>query len=151
MPEIMAGFRFLPSKVLDSDAFNELGKSAKLVLIISLSQVIIGPRNTNISPRRKALSGRYAMMGVSLYLRTCLRSEGSEEQYHSRRSERDCSRRILGNYRDRHTAQYAIFRWSDNWLTYNQKPMAKRKALDPDAKAPGYCHYPNIINKSSEE
>ena len=38
-----------------------------------------------------------------------------------------------------------IFRWSDNWLTYNQKPEAKRKSLDPSSKAPGYCHYPNII------
>ena len=33
------GFRLLPVKVLDSDAFNELSKSAKLVLIISLSQL----------------------------------------------------------------------------------------------------------------
>ncbi|MGO9571981.1 MAG: hypothetical protein ACLP5H_31045 [Desulfomonilaceae bacterium] len=31
------GFRILPVKVLDSDAFNELSKSAKLVLITSLS------------------------------------------------------------------------------------------------------------------
>ncbi len=38
-----------------------------------------------------------------------------------------------------------VFRWSYNWLTYNQKPVAKRKSLDPSAKAPGYCHYPNII------
>ncbi len=31
------GFKFLFSKVLDSDAFNELSKSTKLMLIISLS------------------------------------------------------------------------------------------------------------------
>jgi hypothetical protein len=33
------GFRLLPVKVLDSDAFNELSKSAKIVLIISRGQL----------------------------------------------------------------------------------------------------------------
>jgi hypothetical protein len=33
------GFRILPRRVLDSDAFNELTKSAKLVLILSLDQL----------------------------------------------------------------------------------------------------------------
>jgi hypothetical protein len=42
-----------------------------------------------------------------------------------------------------------VFRWSDNWLTYNQKPVAKRKQIDPSAKAPGYCHYPNIIEHNN--
>jgi len=39
-----------------------------------------------------------------------------------------------------------VFRWSDNWLNYNQKSLAKRKTLDPSAKAPGYCHHPNITS-----
>ena len=43
-----------------------------------------------------------------------------------------------------------VFRWSDNWLTYNQKPLAKRKSLDPSAKAPGYCHYPNIAEYNDQ-
>ncbi|MGO9568747.1 MAG: hypothetical protein ACLP5H_14520 [Desulfomonilaceae bacterium] len=43
-----------------------------------------------------------------------------------------------------------VFRWSDNWLTYNQKPVAKRKSLDPSAKAPGYCHYPNITKHNEQ-
>jgi hypothetical protein len=33
------GFSILPRRVLDSDAFNELTKSAKLVLILSLDQL----------------------------------------------------------------------------------------------------------------
>jgi hypothetical protein len=33
------GFRVLPIKVLESDPFNELSKSAKIVLIVSLSQL----------------------------------------------------------------------------------------------------------------
>jgi hypothetical protein len=28
---------------------------------------------------------------------------------------------------------------------YNQKSLTERKQLDPQAKQPGYCHYPNII------
>jgi hypothetical protein len=34
-----SGFRVLPTKVLDSDAFNELSKSAKIVLMLSLGQL----------------------------------------------------------------------------------------------------------------
>ncbi len=37
-----------------------------------------------------------------------------------------------------------VFRWSDQWLVYNQKSVTERKQLDPKAKQPGYCHYPYI-------
>jgi hypothetical protein len=33
------GFRLLPIKAIDSDAFNELSKSAKLVLMLSWCQI----------------------------------------------------------------------------------------------------------------
>ncbi len=37
--QIPGGFRILPSKVIDSDAFNILSHSAKILLILSLSQL----------------------------------------------------------------------------------------------------------------
>lgn len=40
------GFRLLPIKVLDSGAFNELSKSAKIVLILSLIQLVVGKMYT---------------------------------------------------------------------------------------------------------
>jgi len=141
------GFRFLPTKALDSDAFNELSESSKLVLIISLSQVDywvkryhkhLPSRNSSIGPLRN--DGRF-----------CLPSNLLKE------------RRIRGTYtiaaarKELIAAGFwetietgtlhntGVFRWSDNWLTYNQNPLADRKKIDPGAKAPGYCHYPNII------
>jgi hypothetical protein len=51
------GFRVLPSKVLDSDAFNELSKSSKLVLIISLSQVDYWSKKHKHIPKRESSIG----------------------------------------------------------------------------------------------
>ena len=50
-----AASRVLPSKVLDSDAFNELSKSSKLVLIISLSQVDYWSKKHKHIPKRGKL------------------------------------------------------------------------------------------------
>src|SRR5208283_2391123 len=52
-----SGFRVLPSKVLDSDAFNELSKSSKLVLIISLSQVDYWSKKHKHIPKRQSSIG----------------------------------------------------------------------------------------------
>ena len=69
-----SGFRVLPSKLLDSDAFNELSKSAKLVLIISLSQVDywvkryhkhLPSRNSSIGPLRN--DGRFSLPSALPY------------------------------------------------------------------------------------
>jgi len=30
------------------------------------------------------------------------------------------------------------FKWSDNWVTYNQKSAHDRKSIDAEAKVPGY-------------
>jgi hypothetical protein len=38
-----------------------------------------------------------------------------------------------------------IFWRSDKWLLYNQKNVKGRKQVEKNAKQPGYCHYPNII------
>ena len=51
------GFRLLPVRVLDSDAFNELSKSAKLVLIISLSQVDYWTKKHKYLPKRESSIG----------------------------------------------------------------------------------------------
>ena len=52
-----SGFRVLPSKVLDSDAFNELSKSSKLVLIISLSQIDYWTKKHKHKPKRDSSIG----------------------------------------------------------------------------------------------
>jgi hypothetical protein len=43
-----------------------------------------------------------------------------------------------------------VFRWSDGWLTYDQKSQAKRKRIDSSAKAPGYCNCPNITKYNNQ-
>jgi hypothetical protein len=61
------GFRLLPAKLLDSDAFNELSKSSKLVLILSLRQIDywhkkyknVPKRQTSIGPLRN--DGRFSL------------------------------------------------------------------------------------------
>ncbi len=145
------GFRLLPVRVLDSDAFNELSKSAKLVLIISQSQV------DNWSKKHKHISKEESSIGP-------LRNDGRFSLPSNLLKERGVrgSDTIAAARREIVAAGFwetvetgtlnntGVFRWSDNWLTYNQKPVAKRKSLDPSAKAPGYCHYPNITDYNDQ-
>jgi hypothetical protein len=153
------GFRVLPSKVLDSDAFNELSKSSKLVLIISLSQVDYWSKKHKHIPKRESSIGLLRNDG-----RFSLPSNLLKERQIRGTDTIAAARKELvaaGFWETVETGSLhntGIFRWSDDWLTYNQKPLAKRKQIDPGAKAPGYCHYPNIIeyneqaraNKASE-
>jgi len=41
--------------------------------------------------------------------------------------------------------QSAIFRWSDNGVTYNRRSVHDRMIMDAGAKTPAYCLCPNII------
>jgi hypothetical protein len=43
-----------------------------------------------------------------------------------------------------------VFRWSDNWLRYNQKPVLQRKQCDGGVLPAGFCHYPNIVKFNQE-
>ncbi len=140
------GFRFLPSKVLDSDAFIELSKSAKLVLIISLSQIdywqkkyhkTVPRRDSSIGPLRN--DGRFSLPS------NLLKERGikSSETIAAARKE-IVAAGFWETIESGSLYNTGVFRWSDNWLTYNQKPQAERKSLDPSTKAPGFCHYPNI-------
>jgi len=144
------GFRVLPSKVLDSDAFNELSKSSKLVLIISLSQVDYWSKKHKHIPKRESSIGLLRNDG-----RFSLPSNLLKERQIRGTDTIAAARKELvaaGFWETVETGTLhntGVFRWSDNWLTYNQKPVAKRKQIDPSAKAPGYCHYPNIIEHNN--
>jgi hypothetical protein len=141
------GFRLLPVKVVDSDAFNELSKSAKIVLMLSLCQLDYWnkkihkyepKRDSSIGPLRN--DGRFSLPSNLLKERGIKSSETIA----------DARREIVaaGFWETVETGSLyntAILRWSDNWLVYNQKSVTERKQLDPKAKQPGYCHYPNII------
>ncbi len=146
------GFRLLPVRVLDSDAFNELSKSAKLVLIISLSQVDYWiKRYHKHLPSRNSSIGRLRNDGRFSLPSNLLKERGirSSETIAAARKELVAA----GFWETVETGSLyntGIFRWSDNWLTYNQKPVAKRKSLDPGAKAPGFCHYPNITEYNNQ-
>ena len=145
------GFRLLPVRVLDSDAFNELSKSSKLVLIISLSQLDywykkhrgLSRRDSSIGPLRN--DARFSLPSALLMERGIKSSETITK-----------ARKELvaaGFWETVETGSpynTGVFRWSDNWLTYNQKPLADRKKIDPGAKAPGFCHYPNIIEYNEQ-
>jgi hypothetical protein len=145
------GFRVLPVKVVDSEAFNELSKSAKIVLMLSLCQLDywtkkhkhIPKRESSIGPLRN--DGRFSLPSNLLKERQI---RGSDTIAAARRE-----LVAAGFWETLETGSLyntGVFRWSDNWLTYNQKPVAKRKALDPDAKAPGFCHYPNITEYNDQ-
>jgi hypothetical protein len=140
------GFRILPRRVLDSDAFNELSKSAKLVLILSLDQL-----DYWLNKKHKGQAKRDSTVGA-------LRNDGRFSLPNNLLKERGISgsetiaktRRELvaaGFWEtvETGTLQHSgIFRWSDNWVTYNQRSVYDRMKVDADAKSPGYCLYPNI-------
>ena len=139
------GFRVMPTKVIHSDAFNELSKSAKLVLIISLSQVDYWSKKHKYLPKRESSIGPLRNDGQFSLPSNLLKERGvrSSDTIAAARKELVAA----GFWETLETGTLhntGVFRWSDNWLTYNQKPVAKRKSLDPSAKAPGFCHYPNI-------
>jgi hypothetical protein len=51
------GFRLLPTKVINSDAFNDLSKSAKLVLLLGLRQIDYWHKKYKHIPRRETSIG----------------------------------------------------------------------------------------------
>jgi hypothetical protein len=140
------GFRLLPVRVLDSDAFNELSKSAKLVLIISLSQVDYwSVKKHKHVPKRESSIGALRNDGRFSLPSNLLKERGIRGSDTIAAARKELV--AVGFWETVETGTLhntGVFRWSDNWLTYNQKTSAKRKSLDPSAKAPGYCHYPNI-------
>lgn len=140
------GFRCLPTKVLDSDAFNDLSKSAKLVLILSLSQIDYARKKDKHKPRRESSIGDLRNDGRFSVPNNFLKERGIKG-----------SDTIAGIRKELVAAgfwevvetgslvQSGIFRWSDNWLRYNQKSLHERKCMDVNGKKTGVCMYPNII------
>jgi hypothetical protein len=51
------GYRLLPTKVIDSDAFNDLSKSAKLVLLLGLRQIDYWHKKYKHTPKRETSIG----------------------------------------------------------------------------------------------
>ncbi len=141
------GFRVLPRKVVDSDAFNELSKSAKIVLILSLSQLDywykknhrgLPKRETSVGPLRN--EGRFSLPN------NLLKEAGIRGEDTIARVRKELV--AVGFWETVETGSVfnsAVFQWSDNWLTYNQRSKHERKQLKPTDKQPGYCHYPNIL------
>jgi hypothetical protein len=141
------GFRVLPVKVLDSDAFNDLSKSAKLVLILSLSQIDYWYRKHKHQPRRASSIGDLRNDGRFSLPNNFLKERGikGSDTIASIRKELVAA----GFWEVVETGslvQSGVFRWSDNWLTYNQKSLHERKCMDVKGKKPGTCLYPNILN-----
>lgn len=140
------GFRVLPTKVLDSDAFNELSKSAKLVLIISLSQVDYWSKKHKHIPKRESSIGLLRNDGRFSLPSNLLKERGIRGSDTIAAARKEIV--AAGFWETVETGSLyntGVFRWSDNWLTYKQKSLAKRNRIDPSLKATGFCHYPNII------
>jgi hypothetical protein len=119
------GFRVLPVKVVDSDAFNELSKSAKIVLMLSLCQLDywtqkkhrhLPKRDSSIGPLRH--DGRFSLPSNLLKERGIKSSETIAEV----RKELIAA----GFWETVETGSLyntGVFRWSDKWLLYNQKSV----------------------------
>lgn len=141
------GFRILPRQVLYSDAFNELSKSAKIALILSLDQIDQWQKK-----KHRGQSYRESSVGK-------LRNDGRFSQPNNLIKEMGIkSPSTIANVRKELIAagfwevvkagslyNTGIFRWSDEWLRYEQKPKDSCKVLRTSAQQPGYCHYPNIV------
>jgi hypothetical protein len=139
------GFRVLPVKVVDSDAFTELSKSGKIVLMLSLCQLDYWTKKHKYLPKRDSSIGPLRHDGRFSLPSNLLKERGikSSETIAETRKELVAA----GFWETVETGSLyntGVFRWSDNWLVYNQKSLAQRKQLDPKAKQPGYCHYPYI-------
>jgi len=145
------GFRVLPVKVVDSDAFNELSKSAKIVLMLSLCQLDYWTKKHKHIPKRESSIGPLRNDGRFSLPSNLLKERGIRGSDTIAAARKEIV--AAGFWETVETGTLnntGVFRWSDSWLTYNQEPVAKRKSLDPDAKAPGFCHYPNITEYNDQ-
>ncbi|MGO9571028.1 MAG: hypothetical protein ACLP5H_26185 [Desulfomonilaceae bacterium] len=140
------GFRILPRRVLDSDAFNELSKSAKLVLILSLDQLDYWLNKKHKGqPKRDSTVGLLRNDGRFSLPNNLLKERGINGSDTIAKARRELVAAGFWETVETGTLQQSgVFRWSDNWVTYNQRSIYDRMNMDAGAKAPGYCHYPNI-------
>jgi hypothetical protein len=139
------GFRVLPVKVVDSDAFNELSKSAKIVLMLSLCQLDYWYKKHKHVPRRESSIGPLRNDGLFSLPSNLLKERGIKSSETIAEARKELVAAGFWEVVETGTLyNTAVLRWSDNWLLYNQKSVEDRKQLDPKAKQPGYCHYPNI-------
>jgi len=146
-----SGFRVLPSKVLDSDAFNELSKSSKLVLIISLSQIDYWRKAHKHVQRRESSIGWLRNDGRFSLPSNLLKERGIKSSETIAETRKELVAAGFWEVVETGTLYNSgVFRWSDNWLTYNQNSQWKRKRIDPSSKATGYCHYPNITRYNDQ-
>jgi hypothetical protein len=131
---------------LDADAFNELSKSAKLVLILSLDQLDYWLQKKHKGqPKRDSTVGLLRNDGRFSLPNNLLKERGINGSDTIARARRELVAAGFWETVETGTLQQSgIFRWSDNWVTYNQRSVHDRKRIDASAKAPGYCHYPNI-------
>ena len=140
------GFRILPRKVLYSDAFNELSKSAKLVLILSLDQLDYWQKKHKGQPKRESTVGSLRNDGRFSLPNNLLKERGIRGSDTIAQARRELV--AAGFWETVETGslmQTGIYRWSDNWVTYNQKSFHDRETIDDAAKPPGQCLYPNIV------
>jgi hypothetical protein len=141
------GFRVLPTKVLDSDAFNDLSNSGKLVLILSLSQIdyCYGKKHKHL-PRRSTSVGDLRNDGRFSLPNNLLKERGIKGTDTIARVRKELVAHGFWEVVETGSlVQSGVFRWSDNWLTYNQKSLQERMSKDVRGKQPGTCLYPNII------
>ena len=133
--------------MLDSDAFNELSKSAKLVLIISLSQVDYWYKKHKGIPRRDSSIGPLRNDGRFSLPSNLLKERGIRGSDTIAAARKEIV--AAGFWETVETGTLhntGVFRWSDNWLTYNQKPLAKRKSLDPALKLQGIAIIQTLLS-----
>ncbi len=146
------GFRVLPIKIIDSDAFNELSKSAKIVLIISLSQLDywrkkhkgLSRRDSSIGPLR---NDSYFSLPNNLLIERGVK--GTDTIARARKE-----LVAAGFWETVETGTLfnaGVFRWSDEWIRYNQKPVSQRKQSPGNVLPAGSCHYPNIVEFNEEQ
>jgi hypothetical protein len=140
------GFRIVPRKVLDSDAFNELSKTAKIVLILSLAELDYWNRKKHKGlPKRSCSVGDLRNDGRFSLPNNLLVERGVKGSDTFARVRKELVQAGFWDVVETGTLQQSgVFRWSDRWLLHGQTGERDRKRQDPDAKPAGYCLYPNI-------
>jgi hypothetical protein len=146
------GFRILPAKVLESDAFNELSKSEKLILIYSLAQLDYWSKKKHKGhPKRDTTIGALRNDGMFSLPNNYLIEKGIKGTDTIARAREKLQ--AVGFWETVQTGDVSktgIYRWSDNWILYNQKPAHERQQIDNSARKTGHCLYPNILQFNKE-
>jgi hypothetical protein len=147
------GFILIPMELWNGEAFHELSKAEKLILLECMAQVRYAPRNAKKREKIpkdnmfKCSLGHLLNKGEFGLPTKYLQERGIKgEETISKAKKRLVQMGFLDVVEQGSFAKAGRFRYSDRWRTYNCGALFKEDGTPCyDGPLPGYCHYPKII------